>query len=212
MRLLDPALTTRIAVSRARSPQFAASYQAIARQQGKKIATTAVARKLLTRAWHLLTDAELAVPQPATTPAPLGDVFEVTNKVFEGQIVPGDNHLALDGRVVEVLSEQWLGAQDPLADRQQRGVLVAGRGRRIPGPAGEAGAGGQGVGVLGTKHPLAGLEDLLLKHACRRVVAIVPQEAGHLCHGGAVGWVCDLHVGQQRSADGPGSRPLSVCG
>jgi xylulose-5-phosphate/fructose-6-phosphate phosphoketolase len=46
----------------------------------------------------------------------LGDVFEVTNKVFEGQfegqIVPGDNHLALDGRVVEVLSEHmcqgWL--------------------------------------------------------------------------------------------------------
>jgi len=52
-----------------RSPQFAASYQAIARRRGKKIATTAVARKLLTRAWHLLTDAELAVPQPATTPA-----------------------------------------------------------------------------------------------------------------------------------------------
>jgi transposase len=53
-----------------RSPQFAASYQAIAKRRGKKIATTAVARKLLTRAWHLLTDAELAVPQPATTPAP----------------------------------------------------------------------------------------------------------------------------------------------
>jgi transposase len=53
-----------------RSPQFAASYQAIARRRGKKIATTAVARKLLTRAWHLLTDAERAVPQPATAPAP----------------------------------------------------------------------------------------------------------------------------------------------
>ena len=53
-----------------RSPQFAAGYQAIARRRGKKIATTAVARKLLTRAWHLLTDAELAVPQPATAPAP----------------------------------------------------------------------------------------------------------------------------------------------
>jgi len=52
-----------------RSPQFAASYQAIAKRRGKKIATTAVARKLLTRAWHLLSDAELAVPQPAT-PAP----------------------------------------------------------------------------------------------------------------------------------------------
>jgi transposase len=53
-----------------RSPQFAAGYQAIARRRGKKIATTAVARKLLTRAWHLLTDAELAVPPPAPAPAP----------------------------------------------------------------------------------------------------------------------------------------------
>ena len=53
-----------------RSPQFAAGYQAIARRRGKKIATTAVARKLLTRAWHLLTDAEGAVPQPATVPTP----------------------------------------------------------------------------------------------------------------------------------------------
>jgi xylulose-5-phosphate/fructose-6-phosphate phosphoketolase len=42
----------------------------------------------------------------------LGDVYQVTNKVFEGQIVPGDNHLAPDGRVMEVLSEHlcqgWL--------------------------------------------------------------------------------------------------------
>jgi transposase len=53
-----------------RSPQFAAGYQAIAARRGKKIATTAVARKLLTRTWHLLTDAELAVLQPATAPAP----------------------------------------------------------------------------------------------------------------------------------------------
>ena len=53
-----------------RSPQFAAGYQAIATRRGKKIATTAVARKLLTRTWHLLTDAGLAVLQPATAPAP----------------------------------------------------------------------------------------------------------------------------------------------
>src|SRR5262249_1881832 len=38
-----------------RHPSFAASYQAIARRRGKQIATTAVARKLLTRACHLLT-------------------------------------------------------------------------------------------------------------------------------------------------------------
>ena len=52
-----------------RHPPFAASYQAIAKRRGKKIATTAVARKLLTRAWHLLTDAEhAAAPQPAAPP------------------------------------------------------------------------------------------------------------------------------------------------
>jgi len=42
----------------------------------------------------------------------LTDVYEVTNKVFEGEIVPGDNHLAPAGRVMEVLSEHmcqgWL--------------------------------------------------------------------------------------------------------
>ncbi len=53
-----------------RSPQFAGTFQAIAHRRGKKIATTAAARKLLTRAWHLLTDAGVAVPQPATAPAP----------------------------------------------------------------------------------------------------------------------------------------------
>jgi transposase len=40
-----------------RHPDYAASYQAIAKRRGKKIATTAIARKLLTRAYHLLTDA-----------------------------------------------------------------------------------------------------------------------------------------------------------
>jgi hypothetical protein len=56
-----------------RSPQFAAGYQAIAQRRGKKIATTAVARKLLTRAWHLLTDAEtIPIPQTAAPSAPEG--------------------------------------------------------------------------------------------------------------------------------------------
>ena len=54
-----------------RSPQFAATFQAIAKRRGKKIATTAVARKLLTRAWHLLTDAEaITICQATTTAAP----------------------------------------------------------------------------------------------------------------------------------------------
>ena len=40
-----------------RSPEFAATYAAIAKRRGKKIATTAIARKLLTRAYHLLATA-----------------------------------------------------------------------------------------------------------------------------------------------------------
>ncbi len=42
----------------------------------------------------------------------LGAVFEVTNRAFTGRIEPGDEHVALDGRVMEVLSEHmcqgWL--------------------------------------------------------------------------------------------------------
>jgi hypothetical protein len=38
-----------------RSPEFAATYATIAKRRGKNIATIAIARKLLTRAWHLLT-------------------------------------------------------------------------------------------------------------------------------------------------------------
>ena len=45
-----------------RHPDFAASYQAIARRRGKKIATTAIARKLLTRACHLLTGTSAGAP------------------------------------------------------------------------------------------------------------------------------------------------------
>jgi transposase len=45
-----------------RHPEFAATYQAIARRRGPKIATVAVARKLLTRAYHLLADADTDGP------------------------------------------------------------------------------------------------------------------------------------------------------
>ena len=48
-----------------RSPAFAASYAAIAGRRGKKIATIAIARKLLTRAWHLLSEMQAA---EASTP------------------------------------------------------------------------------------------------------------------------------------------------
>jgi transposase len=61
------------AQSAKRSPEFAATYQTIAKKRGKKIATIAISRKLLTRAWHLLatqasTPAVSAVPAATTAP------------------------------------------------------------------------------------------------------------------------------------------------
>jgi hypothetical protein len=43
-----------------RSPQFAAHYEQITHRRGKKIATVAIARKLLTHAYHMLREAEAA--------------------------------------------------------------------------------------------------------------------------------------------------------
>jgi transposase len=54
-----------------RSPEFAATYAAIASRRGKKIATIAVARKLLTRAYHLLAAAQAA--QAASVPGAAAD-------------------------------------------------------------------------------------------------------------------------------------------
>ena len=51
-----------------RSPEFAAAYSSIAQRRGKKIATIAVARKLLTRAWHLLTEMQAADGTPPRRP------------------------------------------------------------------------------------------------------------------------------------------------
>jgi transposase len=53
-----------------RHPQFAASFQRIAKRRGKKIATTAIARKLATRAWHLLAGAGHAAPTQPAAPQP----------------------------------------------------------------------------------------------------------------------------------------------
>jgi transposase len=47
-----------------RSPEFTATYTAIAKRRGTKIATIAIARKLLTRAYHLLAAAQ--APDTAT--------------------------------------------------------------------------------------------------------------------------------------------------
>src|SRR5690242_17736804 len=49
-----------------RSPDFAATYSSIAQRRGKKVATIAISRKLLTRAWHLL--AELQAADASTPP------------------------------------------------------------------------------------------------------------------------------------------------
>ena len=50
-----------------------------------------------------------------------------------------------------------LWAEDPLLHRQEPLKQVSGGGRvsRLPGPAGEASVGGQGVRVLRAQHPLA---------------------------------------------------------
>jgi transposase len=48
-----------------RSPEFAATYSSIAKRRGKKIATIAISRKLLTRAWHLLNDLQAAADSNA---------------------------------------------------------------------------------------------------------------------------------------------------
>ena len=49
-----------------RSPEFAATYSNTAKRRGKKIATIAISRKLLTRAYHLLAD----MPATDTTTPP----------------------------------------------------------------------------------------------------------------------------------------------
>jgi transposase len=61
-----------------RSPEFAATYAAITKRRGKKIATIAISRKLLTRAYHLLADAQAAqapgTASTVTTPPQAGRV------------------------------------------------------------------------------------------------------------------------------------------
>ena len=52
-----------------RSPEFAATYSSIAKRRGKKIATIAIARKLLTRAWHLLAEMQAAEAEHAAAAA-----------------------------------------------------------------------------------------------------------------------------------------------
>ena len=53
-----------------RSPEFSATYAAISKRRGKKIATIAISRKLLTRAYHLLAAAQAAQATSAAGDAP----------------------------------------------------------------------------------------------------------------------------------------------
>ena len=50
----------------------------------------------------------------------LQPVFEATSRAFDGEIIPGDDHLAPDGRVMEVLSEH-------LCEGWLEGYLLTGR-------------------------------------------------------------------------------------
>ncbi|HKW69202.1 MAG TPA: phosphoketolase family protein [Candidatus Dormibacteraeota bacterium] len=50
----------------------------------------------------------------------LGSVFEVTDRAWDAEVVPGDDHLAPDGRVLEILSEH-------LCEGWLEGYLLTGR-------------------------------------------------------------------------------------
>ncbi len=71
-----------------RHPDFAASYQAIARRRGKKIAITAIARKLLARAWHLLADATGAPAPDHQAMQPSAPRTAITSR--RGRQAPGE--------------------------------------------------------------------------------------------------------------------------
>ena len=53
-----------------RPPEFSATYAAISRRRGKKISTIAIARKLLTRAYHLLAAEAFPASGPEGVPRP----------------------------------------------------------------------------------------------------------------------------------------------
>ena len=83
-----------------RSPEFAATYAAIAKRRGTKIATTAISRKLITRAWHLLTTAQEPAPAaPGTAAAaPRGDPHPQTQTVTKPRARSLSRHETATGR------------------------------------------------------------------------------------------------------------------
>ena len=108
-----------------------------------------------------------------------------------------------------------LGAGDPLADRQQRGELVPGPGRisRLPGPAGEVGADGEGGGMLGAQDPLPDRQQRGVLVPGPGRIPRLPGPAGEVGAGGegvgVLGAGDPLPDGQQRGelVPGPGRDP-----
>jgi transposase len=67
-----------------RSPEFSANYAAISKRRGKKIATIAISRKLLTRAYHLLAAAQAA--QAPGTAAASSEAGTATTRTETGRV------------------------------------------------------------------------------------------------------------------------------
>jgi hypothetical protein len=79
-----------------RSPEFSATYQTIASKRGKKIATIAISRKLLTRAWHLLAAAQAA--DPAAPGGSAATAHPQTGRVTQPRASSLTRHEQADGR------------------------------------------------------------------------------------------------------------------
>ena len=78
-----------------RSPEFAATYATIAQRRGKKIATIAISRKLLTRAWHLLAT---QASTPAVSAAPAATTAPQTGRVTKPRASSLTRHEPASGR------------------------------------------------------------------------------------------------------------------
>ena len=104
-----------------RSPEFSATYAAIAKRRGKKIATIAISRKLLTRAYHLLAAAQAAqAPGTAATSSAAGTATTRTET----------------GRVTKPRASSLRGMSRPPAAldhlTEQPGPRTHGHGARLP--------------------------------------------------------------------------------
>jgi transposase len=79
-----------------RSPEFNSTYAAIAKRRGTKIATIAISRKLLTRAYHLLASAQGA--KTPDTAAPAATATPQTGRVTKPRARSPQRHEPASGR------------------------------------------------------------------------------------------------------------------